>query len=79
MNSNKELFLELLQTKALKMYILQTGVEEARGCVSSRQRLNKAQIFGSRNPSRSNIYVLTTRVTNSLKNVLKGTADSSLP
>lgn len=35
----------------MKMYILQIGVEDARRCISSRQRLNKVQYLEAETPA----------------------------
>lgn len=79
MDSNKKLFLESLQTKALKTNSLQIWVEEAGDCINSRQSLNKAQVFGTQNHSRNSVYILMAKVINLLKNTLEGGVDSLLP
>ena len=75
LDSNKKLFLESLQTKT---NLLQIWVEEAGDCITSRQSLNKAQVFGNQSHSRNNMYMLAMKVINLLKNALKGGVDSPL-
>lgn len=74
MDSNKKLFLELLQTKALKINLSLIWVEEDGDCINSRQSLSKTQVVGNRNHSR-NMYTSAAKVAHLLKNTLKGRVD----
>lgn len=78
MDSNKKLFLELLQTKALKINLSLIRVEEDGDCIISRQSLKKTQVLGNRNHSRNNTYAFAVKVTHLLKNTLKGGEDPPL-
>lgn len=79
MDSNKKLFLESLQTKALKTNLLQIWVEEAGEILIADKALTRPKYLELKNHSRNSVYILTAKATNLLKNTLEGGVDSPLP